>query len=412
MFQTNAYGNPFRLDGDAMRCQPPVNIARGVPRCQNDRTRERLSRVRLDAFHLSVFNNQNIHPGLEMHFAPARENRSAHILNHARQLVRTDVRVSVRKYRCGCPMLAEHVQDFVRVSPFFAAGIELPVGVGARPSLSETVIRFGVYDMFTVDLRKVFLPLAYILSAFYDNGAQTEFDKAQGCEQPARTGTHYDNLWLSFYVGVVRMRVFIVLRNFANVRPYLQVDEHGALPRVDAPLQYPDGSHLVQSDSFLFRQIFFQSLLVGGRFGENAQLVFLYHKIRLSAGFVRVYPNSALNASSTFLTGTSSIFSFWVFIPCRLYLGSRNCLKPSFSASPMRCSMRFTGRISPESPISPAMQISRSTGASMFDDKIALMTAKSMAGSFTFSPPAMLRNTSFCASLDRKSTRLNSSHAN
>ena len=33
--------------------------------------------------------------------------------------------------------------------------------------------------------------------------------------------------------------------------------------------------------------------------------------------------------------------------------------------------------------------------ASMLLDKMALITAKSMAGSLTFSPPAMFRNTSF-----------------
>ena len=81
-------------------------------------------------------------------------------------------------------------------------------------------------------------------------------------------------------------------------------------------------------------------------------------------------------------------------------------LNPNFSASPMRCSIRFTGRISPDSPISPAIQTSGSIDASMLEERIALITARSMAGSFTFSPPAILRNTSFCASL--KPTRFSS----
>ena len=76
-----------------------------------------------------------------------------------------------------------------------------------------------------------------------------------------------------------------------------------------------------------------------------------------------------------------------------------NRLNPSFSASPMRCSMRFTGRISPDRPISPAMHTSGSMTVSMLLERMALMTARSIAGSFTFNPPAILRNTSFCASL-------------
>ena len=68
-------------------------------------------------------------------------------------------------------------------------------------------------------------------------------------------------------------------------------------------------------------------------------------------------------------------------------------------ASPMRCSMRFTGRISPDRPISPAMHTSGSMAVSMLLERIELMTARSIAGSFTFNPPAILRNTSFCASL-------------
>ena len=86
------------------------------------------------------------------------------------------------------------------------------------------------------------------------------------------------------------------------------------------------------------------------------------------------YPNRALNASSTFLTGTNSIFSFVVSIPCRLYFGNKNRLKPNFSASPIRCSIRFTGRISPDSPISPAMQTSGSMAASILEERMALIT--------------------------------------
>ncbi len=64
----------------------------------------------------------------------------------------------------------------------------------------------------------------------------------------------------------------------------------------------------------------------------------------------------------------------------------------------MRCSSLATGLISPDSPTSPAKVVCWSTGASRFDDSTALTTARSMAGSLTFSPPAIFRNTSFTPS--------------
>ena len=66
----------------------------------------------------------------------------------------------------------------------------------------------------------------------------------------------------------------------------------------------------------------------------------------------------------------------------------------------MRCSMRFTGLISPESPTSPAIQKPLGISMSKFEERIAEITAKSMAGSFIFKPPAIFKNTSFWASLN------------
>ena len=81
-------------------------------------------------------------------------------------------------------------------------------------------------------------------------------------------------------------------------------------------------------------------------------------------------------------------------------------MNPNFWASAMRRSMRVTGRISPLSPHSPAMATERSMGVSTLLDSTAAMTLRSMAGSVTRMPPAMLRNTSLAPSL--KPTRFSS----
>ena len=75
-------------------------------------------------------------------------------------------------------------------------------------------------------------------------------------------------------------------------------------------------------------------------------------------------------------------------------------LNPNFSASDILCSIRLTGRISPDSPTSPVIQVWFSMAMSILDERIALIIDKSIAGSLTFNPPAIFRNTSFCASLN------------
>ena len=105
-------------------------------------------------------------------------------------------------------------------------------------------------------------------------------------------------------------------------------------------------------------------------------------------------------ASSTLRTGWRVMWYFFGSRPLRLYFGMIISVKPSFSASAMRCSMRLTGRTSPESPTSPAMHHPDSMGVSTFDDSTAAMTERSMARSVTLNPPAILMKTSFCMSLN------------
>ena len=75
-------------------------------------------------------------------------------------------------------------------------------------------------------------------------------------------------------------------------------------------------------------------------------------------------------------------------------------LKPSFCASAMRCSMRLTERISPANPTSPQRQVAASRAISILLLRTAARTARSIAVSSTRRPPAILRKTSFCSSLN------------
>ena len=81
------------------------------------------------------------------------------------------------------------------------------------------------------------------------------------------------------------------------------------------------------------------------------------------------------------------MFYFYFFFcssPCKLCFGISIRVNPSFQLLLMRCSMRLTGRISPLSPTSPAIHTPASISVSILLERMALMTARSMAGSFTF----------------------------
>jgi hypothetical protein len=53
---------------------------------------------------------------------------------------------------------------------------------------------------------------------------------------------------------------------------------------------------------------------------------------------------------------------------------------PSFSASEIRCSIRLTGRISPDNPTYAERQMFFGTGKSALEDNTEATTAKSIAG--------------------------------
>ena len=82
------------------------------------------------------------------------------------------------------------------------------------------------------------------------------------------------------------------------------------------------------------------------------------------------YPNNALNASSTFLTGTNSIFSFFVSIPCKLYLGNETAAKLLGLSDTLFNSIHQDVSL-PTWSISPAIQTSGSIAASIFEERMA-----------------------------------------
>ena len=72
-----------------------IDVACGMAGGQDDGASERLARLGLYAHHGPLVQEQALHAGLEVHLAAATQDLLAHILNHTRQLVGTDVRMGI-----------------------------------------------------------------------------------------------------------------------------------------------------------------------------------------------------------------------------------------------------------------------------------------------------------------------------
>ena len=68
-------------------------------------------------------------------------------------------------------MLTKDIQDFIDGTPFLAACVAFPIGIGTGTSLAKAVIRLAVDSMGPANQRDVFLPFVHILASFEDNRA-------------------------------------------------------------------------------------------------------------------------------------------------------------------------------------------------------------------------------------------------
>ena len=238
VFQPYSYSDAFRLDVYVVGIKPAVHVACRMSCGKDDGAAERLARIRFDARHFIVFDDERVHACLEVHLPSAGKDGVAHVLDDARQFVRPDVRVCVDEDGGVRSVLAEHVQYLFHVSPLLAPGIELSVRVGTCSAFAEAVVRFGVHFVLTADACQVFLAFAYVFPPFYHDGTQPQFYQFQCREQSSRSGSHDDDGRFPLHVAVFSMCKSFFFGHFVDEHPYFQVDEDGSLACVDASFQY------------------------------------------------------------------------------------------------------------------------------------------------------------------------------
>ena len=69
-----------------------------------------------DAHHMLILNEQFGHLGIEVNLTARLQNLLPHVLNDAGQLVRADMRMGITQNGCGGTVLAEYVEDLLRIA--------------------------------------------------------------------------------------------------------------------------------------------------------------------------------------------------------------------------------------------------------------------------------------------------------
>ena len=164
-------------------------------------------------------------------------------------------------------MLHEYLQDAVGIAALFTTRIKLSVAIGPCPTLAEAIVALGVNTLLRTDARNVLLSLAHIFSSFHNDRLEAQLDKAQGCEQSARSGTYNDNRRtvadIAIDIGLkVHQRRFL-----SNICPNGQVDVDGALTGIDAA---PENTHSLGINALLLAKISEDALFVVGLLWQDA----------------------------------------------------------------------------------------------------------------------------------------------
>ena len=217
MLQTHSHGDTLRLDVHSRGIQVPVHVTCRVSGRQNHRSAHRMSLARLYTHNLSLLNDESVHARLKVHLSATAADGLAHVLNHTRQFVRTDVRVRITQDRGRCPMLAKHVQNLLHAATLLAARVEFAIRVGTGTPLTEAIVTLRVHRMFARDACDVPFACVHILTALHYDGSASQLDESQRSKESARSGPHHNHLRALIHHRVVGLHILIVGRQFVDI---------------------------------------------------------------------------------------------------------------------------------------------------------------------------------------------------
>ena len=92
----------------------------------------------------------------------------------------------------GCTEVMEKFHDALHVAAFLGAGEEFTVRERAGPTFAETIVRFGIQTLISIQQRDIFLAFADFLAALVDDGFDTVFKECESGEQTCRSCANND----------------------------------------------------------------------------------------------------------------------------------------------------------------------------------------------------------------------------
>ena len=176
MLQSNTYGNTLGFYFNLRRSQIAIDIPGTMTCSKNHRSTIILlcTCCQVNSFnpnHTVTFQDKPSHLGLKMHLTATIDNRIAHILYHARQLICTDMRMGICKdVRIGT-MLAEDIQNLIHATTLLASGIKLTVTIRSCTTFTKTIVALTIHLLGLGDVGKVLFTLTHVLATLQDNRA-------------------------------------------------------------------------------------------------------------------------------------------------------------------------------------------------------------------------------------------------
>ena len=182
MLQSNTDGNTLGFYFYLRRSQIAIDIPGTMTSCENHRSTIILLSTsdQVDCFnpnHTVTFQDKTSHLGLKMHLTATIDNRIAHILNHARQLICSNMRMGICKdVRIGS-MLAENIQNLIHATTLLASGIKFTVAIGSCTTFTKTIVALTIHLLSLGDVRKILLTLTHVLATFQNNRAISQLNQ-------------------------------------------------------------------------------------------------------------------------------------------------------------------------------------------------------------------------------------------
>jgi hypothetical protein len=220
------------------------------------------------------------HLGLEVYLSSITEDGVANGLNDLRKTIGTDMGMGIGQDGGGGSMLTEHPQYLVNGTAFLGAGIEFAVGVGACPTLAETIVALAVHLLGAGDHGQVFLAVMDILSPLQDDGTKAQLDEAQGGEESAGASTDNDNLRTVGHIMIGDGLEEVILDLLVDIHTEAKIDIDGTLTGIDGASQEPNAINALRVNAILFSQICHQALLLGSNGRQYSYLKFSDHRWR------------------------------------------------------------------------------------------------------------------------------------